>query len=176
MRDHLRAAIQVHSGTVPETRAYSHIGWRIVDGAPHYLHGAGAIGRDAGKLSGSVVLPRSCVRAASHPPDSDALSEALKAELRLLELGPDTIMIPLLAAAFRAALGRADFSLFLAGETGVFKSETAALIQQHYGPGFNRINLPTNWWSTANSAALLQFLAKDAILVIDDFATNRQSA
>jgi hypothetical protein len=67
-------------------------------------------------------------------------------------------------------LGNADFALHLAGETGAFKSELAALHQQHFGCGMNRENLPAAWSSTGNALEVLAFHAKDALLVIDDFA------
>ena len=41
--------------------------------------------------------------------------------------------------------------MHLAGETGAFKSELAALHQQHFGAGMNRLNLPGAWSSTGNA-------------------------
>jgi hypothetical protein len=67
-------------------------------------------------------------------------------------------------------LGEADFSIHLAGETGAFKSELAALYQQHFGTGMNRLNLPGAWSSTGNALETLAFHTKDALFVIDDFA------
>jgi hypothetical protein len=67
---------------------------------------------------------------------------AVGASLRLLELAPSAISFPLLAATFRAIFGDADFSLHLAGETGAFKSELAALHQQHFGASVDRLHLP----------------------------------
>ena len=56
------------------------------------------------------------------------------------------------------------------GDSGTFKSEAAALLQQHYGIGMNSRNLPGSWSSTANALEMLAFHAKDALLVVDDFA------
>jgi hypothetical protein len=75
----------------------------------------------------------------------------------------------LLAATYRAALGEADFALHLAGQTGAFKSEIAALCQQHFGAGMNARNFPGSWSSTANAIEAMAFYAKDALFVIDDF-------
>jgi hypothetical protein len=58
----------------------------------------------------------------------------------------------------------------MVGETGAFKSEVAALHQQHFGAAMSRLNLPGSWSSTGNSLEVLAFHAKDALLVIDDFA------
>src|SRR5439155_23830899 len=90
--------------------------------------------------------------------------------------GPAAISFPLLAATYRAVLGDADFALHLSGETGAFKSEVAALHQQHFGPGMNRLHLPGSWSSTGNALETLAFHAKDALFVIDDFAPQGSSA
>ena len=63
-----------------------------------------------------------------------------------------------------------DFSLHLTGPTGAFKSELAALAQAHFGAGFNSRRLPASWADTANMLEKKAFLAKDAVLVVDDFA------
>ncbi len=72
--------------------------------------------------------------------------------------------------AFRAAVGLCDFTLHLAGATGVFKSELAALDNQHFGPGLDGRHLAGSWHGTENALEGLAFTAKDAVLVIDDFA------
>src|SRR6202030_344197 len=66
-------------------------------------------------------------------------------------------------------LGAADFSLFVYGATGRFKTALASLLQQHFGPGFAAHRLPGSWTSTANFNERLAFIAKDTLLVIDDF-------
>jgi hypothetical protein len=45
-----------------------------------------------------------------------------------------------------------------------------ALVQQHFGPGLDARNLPGSWSSTGNALEVLAFTAKDALLVVDDFA------
>jgi hypothetical protein len=65
-------------------------------------------------------------------------------------------------------LGGADFSNFLYGRTGVFKTELSALIQQHFGAGFDARRLPTSFTSTANTNEALAFTIKDGVLVVDE--------
>ncbi len=103
------------------------------------------------------------------PPAGNGLIEAVKSTLSLLDLGPDHVMAPVLGALFRLVLGPADLSLALIGRTGVFKSEVAALVQQHFGTTFDARHLPGSWSSTANALERLAFDAKDALLVVDDF-------
>jgi hypothetical protein len=110
------------------------------------------------------------------PAGRDSLASAIQASLRVVELGPPSISFPLFAATCRAVFGNADFALHLAGATGAFKSEVAALHQQHFGAAMNRLHLPGAWSSTGNALEALAFQAKDSLLVIDDFAPQGSGA
>jgi hypothetical protein len=148
-REYARTAIQSLSLTAAEKYVYTHTGGREVDAEWMYLHGGGALGVAGDVLDTNVRL----AGALNHfvlqlPTGPSALKDAVTASLRLLDLGPPSISFPLLAAASRAVFGDADFALHLVGETGVFKSEVAALCQQHFGPAMNRLNLPGTWSST----------------------------
>ena len=69
-----------------------------------------------------------------------------------------------------------DFSVHLTGPTGAFKTELAALAQAHFGAAFNGRRLPASWADTANMLEKKAFLAKDAVLVVDDFAPTGTTA
>lgn len=160
---------------------YIHTGW-VQDG-PNYqfLHAGGGIS------SGSSVSPMSvALEGPLHrfhiPPIKDRAQEkeSLARVLLLLQKNDETddseeinridLFFALLAAVFRAPLGLIDFGLLLVGPTGVFKSESAALAQQFFGFEMDARHLPGSWSSTANSLETLAFLAKDVVLVVDDFA------
>jgi hypothetical protein len=172
LRDHAKVAIQLLSGDVPERTVYAHSGWREIGGAWVYLHGGGAIGPfgPVGEgvethLEGALsryVLP--------DPPTGVELQTAVRASLRLLDVAPDRVSVPLLAATYRAVLGASDFSVHISGPTGVLKTELAALVQQHFGAAMDSRNLPGSWSSTANLLEAVAFAAKDAVFVVDDFA------
>jgi hypothetical protein len=166
--DHARCAILLLSHNVKRRTVYAHTGWRKINGAWAFLHGGGAIGAD-GPIDGvEVELPPEIAPLKLELPNDPPA--ALRASLRLLDLAPDRISVPLLGAVIRAVLGGADFTVFLYGRTGVFKTELAALAQAHFGAGFYARHLPANFTSTANSNEGLAFLAKDAILAVDEFA------
>lgn len=183
VKDHLRTAIQLLSlqdGDIPRRTIYGHIGWRQIDGQWSYLHTGGAINDkgaidgievDAGQHLARFTLPQS--------PEKEELQKAIHSSLKILELTkPETAYI-LLSAIYRAPLGEMlpiDFSVFIAGPTGSQKSELTAIAQAHWGPTFTGKSLPANWASTGNSLEKLAFLAKDAILVIDDFAPHGSTA
>ena len=171
LRDHARVAMQVLSGEVAERHIYAHTGWRELATGWAYLHGGGAIG-DAGPVSGvevglpdplsGIVLP--------DPPSKDDLAAAVRASIRMLEVAPESVTFPLLGCVFRAVLGEVDFALHIAGPTGAGKSELAALAQRHFGAGLDARHLPGSWSSTGNALEVLAFAAKDALIVVDDFA------
>jgi hypothetical protein len=169
-KDHLRTALQLLSGAVPQRTVYGHVGWRQVGDTWFYLHAGGAIGPAGLVEEVPVALPEPLAGfRLPAPTEGAALAEAIRASLGLLRLGPDRVVFPLLAAVYRAALGDTDFSLHLTGPTGSFKSEAAALTQQHFGAGLDARHLPANWSSTGNALEGLAFAAKDAVLVVDDF-------
>jgi hypothetical protein len=169
-RDHLRAAIELLSPEREKRTEYLHTGWRKVGDAWAYLHSGGAIGPHGPVAGIAVSLPEPLAGYQfPDPPNGKELTEAVRASLGFLRLGPDRLTFPLLAAVYRAVLGDSDFSLCLAGPTGCFKSEAAALCQQHFGATMDSRHFPANWSSTANALELLAFTAKDAVLGVDDF-------
>src|SRR5262249_24533659 len=95
---------------------------------------------------------------------------AVRASLRMLAVAPDQVTLPLLGAVYRSALGKADFSVFLAGRTGTFKTSVAALCQQHFGAAMDAHSLPANFASTGNALECQAFYSRHALLVADDFA------
>jgi hypothetical protein len=176
-RDYARTAIQSLSLTAEQRFIYTHTGWRKVDGSWVFLHAGGAIAGTGAVADVKVRLAGQMSRYELRlPPSRESLVTAIRASLKLAELGPAPISFPLLAATYRAVLGEADFAIHLAGETGAFKSEVAALHQQHFGAAMDRLHLPGAWSSTGNALEALAFCGKDALVVIDDFAPQGSSA
>jgi hypothetical protein len=173
VKDHARAAIQMLSPTPAERVVYAHTGWREIDGLPMYLHAGGAIGA-SGTIPGiEVNLPLDLANfSLPEAPTGTRLRDAVCASLAFAFDGPAPITLLLAAALYRAVLKTSDFTLHLAGATGVFKTALAALVQAHWGPKFTDRNLPARWSSTENALEALAFTAKDALLVVDDFAPS----
>lgn len=183
VKDHLRVAIQ--SMSAPTRRVtFAHCGWRRLDGGQWvYLHANGAIGKDGALPDGSVdVALGGNLRRLSLPdpphPDSPELVEAVQMSLDLLRVAPDEVMVPLLGATYRAPLAELeppDLSVMATGKTGRFKTELTTLCQQHFGATFGRKALPAQWSATANYVEKVIFEAKDAVVVVDDFAPGGSS-
>jgi len=172
VKDHARVAVQELSPKpIPRRTIYTHTGWRKINDKYVYLHGKGAIGA-SGKVEGmQVELPGVlALYELPQPAQGDNLKAAILAGMGMLDLAADAITLPAFCAIYRAALGSCDFGVHLAGPTGVFKSELAALCNQHYGAALDRLHLPGSWHSTDNALEGLLFAAKDAVTVVDDFA------
>jgi Domain of unknown function (DUF3854) len=170
IKDNLPVAIKTVSGSIPQRTIFTHTGWTIIRGKRVYLHADGALG-EAGVLPDiQVELPPELSEfRLPAPPDSQGLVDAIHASLKILDTAPRRITIPLLLIAYRSVLGEANFSVFLYGESGTRKTCLAALIQQHFGASMDFDHQPANWESTENYSERLAHLAKDAVLVIDDF-------
>jgi hypothetical protein len=170
IKDHTRTAIQLLSTKIAKSRVYTHTGWRKLADHWCYLHNGGAIWEE-GLYEVLVTLPSGLSPFnLPKPPKGSELKAAVRASLSMLDLGPRPVVVPLYCSGLRAVLGASDYSIHLAGVTGTFKTSLAALEQQHFGRGFDLRNVPASWASTENALEGMQFIAKDALLLIDDFA------
>jgi DNA polymerase I-like protein with 3'-5' exonuclease and polymerase domains len=165
---HLRTAIQTMSN--PEiVRQYVHTGWRELDDKFVFLHAGGAIGAFGIKTKLSERLGNYIL-----PDDPSNLVEAVTLSLRFLDGAPWRITLPLFAAVYRAPIQSflaCDSTIWVCGHTGALKSSLTAAASAHFGR-FDHNTLPAGWHDTAAHIEYTMFLAKDVLLVIDDFAPN----
>jgi hypothetical protein len=173
-RDHVAAAIKERSDPVLE-QICQHTGWAQFGDELLYLTTSGGIGtkglnEDARcELQGPLAdfnLP------APVDPRTLGLEEILGA---FRDLHKDGIGLVLLGAVMRSTLCHfqpATCSVFLQGTTGTFKSAVAGVLQGFWGTKFDGAHLPANWSSTGNALEKTAFLAKDALLVVDDFVAR----
>lgn len=177
-----RTAIQTLSRNIRTLTVYTHTGWRLIDGVWSYLHSGGAITPTGNRTDVAIRLP-SNLRMFHLPdppvepqiPETDAVADAFNTVFTFMNAFPKFATIPLLGGIFAAVLGSLNYSIYVLGESGSFKSELTALGQSFFGPGFNSSNFPANWTNdSVNNLLAKMFLAKDAWLVIDDFVTIGQ--
>jgi hypothetical protein len=197
-QDHVRAAISRLSRMAgyPRRRVYECTGWEKVEGHWMFLHAGGAIHApgvsmpqvlvagvpvpavsvDLGnELNGKFVLPE--------PPVGEDLVAAVKASLALVDhlpveghpqpLAPDSVTFALLGAIYRVVLGPVDFSIHLNGSTGKYKSELTSLAQRHFGRTMERLALPGNWSTTANSLEAVAHKLRNCVFTIDDYSPEK---
>jgi hypothetical protein len=102
---HIRAAIQLLSGDVQTETRFTHLGWRTVGGENVYLHAGGGVGQGGVVPGVQVELPEQLSRYRLPPPPSGAaLRKAVAASLRVLDIAPDAVTVPLYGGVWRAAL------------------------------------------------------------------------
>ena len=167
----LGAAVKAMSDEFVERRVFIHTGWREIGGDWLYLQNGGAIGPN-GPVSGIMTDLKAVGLSKYEFPelDSTAAASDVRASLDLLRLAPLNVVVPVLGAVYRAPLGWTPYSTFLVGPTGTFKTELSARAQQHFGPEMTAENLSASWADTANALEIKAFHAKDALMVVDDFA------
>jgi hypothetical protein len=103
------------------------------------------------------------------------LNLAVKAAIKLLEIGPAKIMYPLDAMAFlsplmepfRQAGIEPGVLLYVWGRSGSRKSTIIALVLCLFGR-FDNKTLPASFRDTAMGIELMAFIAKDTLLSVDD--------
>ncbi|HEV3276031.1 MAG TPA: DUF927 domain-containing protein [Terriglobia bacterium] len=172
-KDHLLAAIQTLSPNPRQRTIYAHTGWITDSGKSLFLMPSGALGQDGYEVELAEDLGRY-----SLPRNIEDAKDAMKTGLRLLDLAPAVVTVPLFAGVFAAPLAsilEVDFSLWLVGPTGSYKSTLAALFLSLFGD-FGASHLPANWSSTANSLELRASALRDLPLVIDDYCPTRMDA
>ena len=150
---------------------YTHMGWKQIRGSWCYLHSSGVIGNEAAQ----VELAHDVV-GYTLPDHADSYQEAVRASLRLKDVAPPEISVPLLALAylsplnefFRQAGCEPAFVTMLTGPTGTMKSTLAALALCHFGQ-FTAKSLPGSFNDTRNALDVKGFALKDTLMVVDDF-------
>ncbi len=171
---HARCAIQTLSRNIRRTTVYTHTGWRMIDGVWSYLHSGGAITPTGNRNDVMVRLPDSMrlYHLPEPPTDPKARAETFNSVLLLFNAFKKMLTTPLIGGVFGAVLGSIDYSIYLTGTSGTRKSEATALAQAFFGNGFHRLALPASYADSALGILLKAFRAKDAVLVVDDFAPN----
>ena len=165
-KDHVRVAIDLMSK--PTRRSvYTHTGWRKIDGEWAFLFHGGAVGANGVSVALDPPLDRLVL-----PDSATDVRAAMRCSLRLVGCAPPEVALPLLGAIYAAPLSlilNPDFTTWLLGATGSFKSELATLAQRHFGE-FERTRLPISWCATEAAIEHVLHAAKDTLCVIDDYA------
>lgn len=175
LRDHASVAIKelsaVAEGGIPVRHVYAHTGWRKLPGGWGYLTASGAIMAGGLDESVTVELTGSISRyELPDPQDPDAVRDAIKWSLAILELAADQVTVPLLGAAYRAPLPLLpDCAPWMRGQSGALKTALCTLIQQHFGARMDEKHLPGSWESTANRLEVDAHAIASAVFVVDDY-------
>ena len=175
-KEHLKFTSKILSKLATKETIYSHMGFRQVNGKLHYLYHGGAIGENKSikvDLSESGLEQYKFIEDELEPKQ---IKECVETTLSLLNVGKETIIVPLLGTIFLAPLqeifreiGIANgFVTWVLGESGTQKSTLAALLLSHFGD-FERDTIPCGFKDTVNSLEKQAFIVKDSVLLVDDY-------
>lgn len=174
VRDKVRYAIQIFSENTRYTNAYTHTGWREINGEMVFLSHGSAIGG----TNVNVQLSKENARYSLPANPYDEI-KALQTSLSFLDIGNRNVTLPLFTAVYIAPLTSLfsefqplNFSFYSFGQTGTFKTTLAVLALCHFG-NFNASSLP-NLEDTGNSIERRAFLLKDVLMVVDDYYPTSQ--
>lgn len=175
IKDNVRHAIQVMSTDTVKYTCYAHTGWREIYGKMAYMTSNGAIGAENVKVKLSNELQRYCL-----PLIPQNEIEAIMTSLSFLELGNHRITLPLWCLLYLSVLTTLldpvpNFSAYVHGRSGVFKTEISVTMLKHFGNLWAASSLP-NFSDTANSLEKRAFLLKDTLLVLDDYHPDNRKA
>lgn len=168
VKDYVRHSIQVRSDDIKREVCYTHTGWRKIKDEWCYLSASGALGAE----NVSVKLSRELGRY-SLPLQIENESEAIKTSLSFLDMAPLQITLPLYCFTYLSLLTTLitpmpNFSAYLHGPTGVFKTELAKLCVGHFG-SFNEVIGLSSFEDTPNAVEKRSFALKDSLHILDDY-------
>ena len=140
---HVREAIK-EASTPDRHIVHTNMGWKKIDSRWRFITSNGVIGAEEkddievqldGLENYSLREPVLYTR--------DALCEAVQFSLSFLDIAPDRITFPLLAAPYRAPLNEflyMDAAIWVWGPTGSLKTSLVAEDMKHFGGNFARDN------------------------------------
>lgn len=175
--DFTKAVGELNEG-VKKDSIYVTTGFKRIDGVLHFttnesVLSAASDGRVKCSLPGNL-------KNYSLPPSKKEGKKTTSAINNLLAVSSanSVLALVLIAAVIRAVLGdalRPDFTVFLVGRTGSFKSSIAAAIQAFFGGNFNKDTLPAHWSSTSLALGKILTMLNHVVCVIDDFKYKNQN-
>lgn len=174
IKDHVRYFIQSSSSESNITKCFTHTGWRKINGKHVYLSASGAIG------SPNIItkLP-SEVKRYSLPLKAKNIKKAIRTSFSFIDIGKSRVTIPLFAMLYLSPLvsllkPKPNFSGYVYGDTGTFKTTLALILLNHFGQ-FTHERL-SSFDDTANSLQKRAFILKDTLMVLDDYHPSARRA
>jgi len=169
-KNDVSTAIKLFSKGAILEHIYTHTGWRTVGDQRVYLHCGGGLGYQ-GHNSIQVDLGNEMSRYELPTTVKDPV-DAFRTSMEILEVADPMVSLPIWAAMFQAPLGAIlpnRMVLWVYGPTNTFKSSLVLLAMCHFG-NFSSEGDAVGWTSTGNAMELAAYIAKDAPLILDDFA------
>lgn len=173
----VREMIQHMGEGIERVEIYQHLGWRrLQNGEYVFLHSNGCIGDGNAYVEIDEELNRYCL-----PNQVTDIKKATIASYKLQSIAPLQITMPMIAMVYLAPLLEAarraniepKFLLWIYGMTGSQKTSLNLVFLSHFGQFVN--HPPASFKDTFNAIEKRTFLAKDVLMLVDDYhpSTNR---
>lgn len=174
-KEHAATAIRVLSGNVESRNIYAKTGFIVEKDVRYFLDSHKAISVEGINNAIAVETERNLKKVDlwGEVVCRNDLTTCIAKSLDLVNVCEETVSFPLLAFTLISPLAQIagiDFSIFVTGKTGSYKSELTAIMQSFWGSEFDSRSFPLNWSSTSNFILMLLFYGKEVLLTIDDFA------
>lgn len=164
--EHLLCAIQQASVARQVLPMLRSTGWHEIGGRRLFVHAHGVVGMAQVLVELPEALACVCL-----PPVPQDPARAMRASVEFLHVAQPQITAALWAGQYLAPLATfglpVEAVLWLHGPTGSRKTSLALAASSHFGPR-RKVDLP-QLFSTGNSLEKLAYLAKDTVLVLDDY-------
>ncbi|MFD7161304.1 hypothetical protein ACFV9C_42430 [Kribbella sp. NPDC059898] len=156
--------------TYADEPPYTTTGWHQMReyGEWRFAHAGGLLGWD-GNYPAATDLgePLSRYRLTDPITDGEEVRQAWNLGLADL-LAVDHVAVPLIGAAFRAAIGSNNTTVGLVGPPAVFKSSVAAIVMHHFGTEWSADTLINVSASTPAAINQRIAVARDVLVPLDD--------
>ncbi len=171
-KEKLRVVTQQLAREIPTEICYTHLGFaKNQEGDMIYLHANGAIGTDDVNIDIDSNLKNYKL-----PSTVENKEDAVLYSLSFIDVAETSISIPLLGLTYLSPLvslteeiGRSPkFVVWMHGLTGSRKTSLALVTLNHFG-NFTSNSPPATFKDTANAIEKKSFIAKDSLVVVDDY-------
>ena len=160
----------------PELKhVYTSLGWVDIDGQAVYLHAGGGIGAD-GPTGVEVDLCPELKQYVLPAPNAKQLKAAVAAVLAIPgKLGAEAAAAAatIMSLPFRSVLGPSSMTPHFSGTSGCMKTSTAVVTLQFFAPSYKFDDaMPLNWSTTQAGTERVRNIARDSLVVIDNFIAD----
>lgn len=163
--------------TMKEQKVYTETGFVLINNKKMYLLHGGAISEKGEEKNIKSDLSSEELKQYCFTSNECDKKDAIRTSFSILDLADRSITIPLLTSTYLGPLVslfeeigiNIDYVLFLVGKPQTRKSSTCAVMLSHFGPGFNKDNLPASFKDSITRLERKSHILGDTVIVINDF-------
>lgn len=163
--------------TMQEEKIYTKVGYVKINNKKMYILHGGGISENGEEKNIKADLSSEELEQYCFTSNECDKKDSIRTSFNILNLADRSITIPLLTTTYLAPLVsifeemgiNIDYVLFLVGKPQTRKSSTCAVILSHFGPSFNKDNLPASFKDSITHLERKSNVLEDTLIVINDF-------